>query len=1057
MASVLDLADQYESIIADKKTTFDHPGVVKSDTAKALGSKIDSEDTPKSLSEMADEEEYKIKYGATSKAQPIIDPKTAKQIIDKKKKSVLGLADEYQSALKTPGLDSDERSGAHFLDPLWKALDFEENKIVKGISHLMDLKEKPDESDYTYTNLFKDLGLPDNEYTNKLGLAASIFLVPSTYLTFGASDVAKGLKVGEYALNPKGFKYAKEVAQVAAEKSFKELEATGKTLTQEYKNKALQQELQKTVNNMAENLGQYEKYIDKGGVKWAGIRLRDAPAIKQSLDVAEGAAKYLNETRGVKKIKEVASAAATPVIRGLAPVIDATHNTVEGFKKAFIKDYGKDKELLEYVANASKVGRDLELNAASWADNLFKGFDLTPKQWEEVGESAIQADKAFPDKKVYVKSLSGDQKVQNALDRWYSQGAYAGEKSVPEELAKLLPLAEDLKRPNYFPGIINEYINFKFPRNAKEQESLAQKLIQARKGDESENYVRHAVRALATRRAQISYLELHDAAFKNILEKGRQGFGGGRVFKDLKEAEAAGFTELKKPWQMKMAEELEGIKRVEPKSNVYFPKKFVDDYRDVMTEAVPNQNLFTMYTKLFNTNVTVPFFGYHAGNWLSNIVYNSLSIGRHAINPQLQYEAARVLKGKNKLAKITTDLGEVLKDEDILKEAYSHNLFTSKEFIEDVTGTNLSKKAKPFWQKAMSDIGYGIAFQGLSPERGLKMAEAIENQAKLVNYLAWRKKGLSPKLAAMEAKEALIDYSKITDFDKKLRTLYPFYTFSKKNLETFMKYTSYRPGAVAASLDLVRKMGPTDEELQGMTDTEQQKVAIKLGDKLYSSFRLPFEDIFQLMSQPEKEALQRLNPVIKYAVERWATHKDTFTGRDLHEANYANEFRQVYKWANDPNTSPALKASSQKIAELLKLQEKKGRLIMDPDLRHLMTVLPTTRAMSLWAQTTDEEKDTFTKALGVFTGVRPVPLDYSLADSMKKRQQKERWEQAVEKTGIGIIYDLKVPLADKKFRKKMLQKDYDKLEKIKDPVTREDALDQMIQKYQDIQRDETTY
>jgi len=177
---------------------------------------------------------------------------------------------------------------------------------------------------------------------------------------------------------------------------------------------------------------------------------------------------------------------------------------------------------------------------------------------------------------------------------------------------------------------------------------------------------------------------------------------------------------------------------------------------------------------------------------------NTMRIGGHTFDPIVNKRAADLLSGRNVDRTWTNVIDEKLTNKQLLDEARDVGAFKG-EFTVDLVGENLPKDVQDTWVQAFVENAnpFGKKFWSLPGETMNKIGTAIENQSRMVNYLVWRNKGLSPELAAKEVNDALFDYQAITGFEKTLNnTFLPFYTFSKKNLENHIKIFGHRPGAI---------------------------------------------------------------------------------------------------------------------------------------------------------------------------------------------------------------------------------------------------------------------
>jgi hypothetical protein len=255
--------------------------------------------------------------------------------------------------------------------------------------------------------------------------------------------------------------------------------------------------------------------------------------------------------------------------------------------------------------------------------------------------------------------------------------------------------------------------------------------------------------------------------------------------------------------------------------------------------------------------------------------------------------------------------------------------------------------------------------------------------------MTWRMKGLSPRAAAFEVNEALFDYSKITGTEKALNSsIIPFYTFSRKNIENHVRIFGHRPGAITTQLKFFRELAPTEEEMQNMPEWARKRFVSKVRGEFYTNFRIPMEDMMDLVEEPEKQAVLRANPFLRYAGEK-LIDKDTFSNRNIEEVNNANEFKLVLDIAESKNTPEFIKKGMSEIRNWLKLEydpAKPDKVIGDPDKLHFLRSSFSSRYQSVVGQLSKEDKEPYEKAIRFITGVVKIEEDPGLALSIKKKE-----------------------------------------------------------------------
>lgn len=324
----------------------------------------------------------------------------------------------------------------------------------------------------------------------------------------------------------------------------------------------------------------------------------------------------------------------------------------------------------------------------------------------------------------------------------------------------------------------------------------------------------------------------------------------------------------------------------------------------------------------FKGSVTVLFPAFHARNAVSNVSQNFLDVGINAFNPVMHKAAVDVLIGAE--GKLVNNLGEEISYEAIRKAAKSNQIFQDSLARTDIgraLETNVFKKMTPF-------------------EIGRRTGRAIENEARMINFMSNLKKGLDIEDAAARTKQFLFDYDNLSIFEKDvMRRLIPFYTWTKKNIALQLRELTKQPGKQAAIAKMFETLNnmfgkeQTEEERQFTPDFIQQGLNILLkrsGDDrtFLVGFDLPLESAIEqvsgLLSNPFKTVMNQVSPYIKAPIEI-ATGRNIFLEKDIEEddsGNFAQNLPQPIKdWLGF--TSKDIKTKEGKEFTMMKVDPKK--------------------------------------------------------------------------------------------------------------------------------------
>ena len=185
-------------------------------------------------------------------------------------------------------------------------------------------------------------------------------------------------------------------------------------------------------------------------------------------------------------------------------------------------------------------------------------------------------------------------------------------------------------------------------------------------------------------------------------------------------------------------------------------------------------------------------------------------------------------------------------------------------------------------------------------EIGKRTGEALENNARIANFLDGLNKGMTPAEAAARVKKTLFDYSDLTEAEQAVfKRLMPFYTWTRKNIPFQVEGMIKHPGKYKA-VDTLR------QEIEAAVDKEDKnerylaswmvenyptkvKVDEKTGEARYFIMGgwLPAADVWKLAAAPKRVVVDNLHPALKILYEMTSANKegyvtDLFTGQQLH-------------------------------------------------------------------------------------------------------------------------------------------------------------------------------
>lgn len=1066
-----------ESYYPAKKTqleAYKKTNIVKGDLARAMAPSI----KPTKYDEVMDE----------------INHESPPMVIADKKDIDISLRNEnsYNKIMSEIGLDNEVgiRAKGTKQGDIWgtkfgkagkvllTALSADEHSIVWTINKALGKKPKRDFGDYTYTNLLKDMGAPNNMATEATGFAMSILLSPMTYLTFGTTGLAKiGFK--GTALTVRGEKLVAQITkELSNEAISKKMVSLGRELTVAESNAIRQStkfdveqqvlkrfgEIHDETVNISEKILQAKEsdLITRGGLRFeapkilGGGILNIADLTFKNKTVLSGTeiASFIKQTRADKALRWLSK---TEIGRGASEFGESILNLTKTGRKLFDTEIGVDKKMMDYLVRAGDkaehvfeqlkktipeadlaklevsqiramhVQHEADLFKAMQKNSKFTDLLLKPlssKQREEFSEIMLSASEESRrhgfartiNVKDYLKRE--DPVMQQVVDRWAGQGKFANRKSIMEKLADKSNALIGERLPIWFPGIIEKYAGrTRFKLNLKPEEA-ERAFLTPREGKHFDKYTRNADVAIVHRLNEISQANIQNKFFNKVVDLKLGDLQIAKTPQDVGKFLNEGYVEFRRPIDIALRQGDNLLKRHEEATYFVKPEFLKEFNRVVYTDRLklgPLKDVFKIIeptTQWFKRHVTVTHPAFLAGQMISNTVMNSLTIGLHAVNPKLWFQAARATLHNEKFTpkgtldraykgvsdfifhgkgRMETATGEIIDLSKVATEAFEAGATKSGQFQADIL--NLTSRDKTLSE--MFAWNANTYFNPISP-RFLPVAamgkfnQAIENHARMVNYLVHRQRGLSPKMAAFETNRTLFDYDDITGFERLINnSLIPFYTFSKKNIAASAHILATKPALILNQFKIMRDLGPTDRELADMPPWARKKFIFKFNNMYFHNFRLPLEDIIQLASE---DPIQRINPYLKFGFERY-TGKDSFTKQNLDEANNANDFWWVGEILQSKAPSP-FKWAARLIRDTIDLERVERsdgtyKWVGDPDILHVLRNSPSARYGSVMAQWQKDKKgiDLTMRAL---LGIIRIERNQELIHHIEKAEFKEK-------------------------------------------------------------------
>lgn len=442
----------------------------------------------------------------------------------------------------------------------------------------------------------------------------------------------------------------------------------------------------------------------------------------------------------------------------------------------------------------------------------------------------------------------------------------------------------------------------------------------------------------------------------------------------------------------------------------------------------PVVKMWDTVSNLFKTDLTTPFPGFHFRNLMSGI----FNMWRDkALDPTASADMLRLMRGGSVDAATAAKLYPGLSPEEathkLLQELVGNRVsFTRSGLTSDRVGLQPVMKGGllpgdlPEVGGAVRGLGEDVGgfLKGYIPEkgklgeqlnplntagvmgesdkfipveRGRALGNSVEDWIRGSHYLAKRLQGAGPADAKLGVMKYQIDYSDLTQFEQHvMKRLFPWYTFSRKNLPPMLEDLATRPGKLAATTRAVTGSREPGEFVPPWV-AEGASVPIpgaEDGQKRFvASFGLPFEDelvktLGSALHGDTSRVLQQMfgmaQPFVKLPAEV-ATGTQMFSGRKLEDLK-PYEFSTV------------------------------GGLIPDDAARQLSQFIantPASRVGSTLDKLTDERKGLGPTIANTLSGVRVQDVD---VEKVKDRAAKDLLQGLLRgKPGVRTMEEVYVP------------------------------------------------
>lgn len=464
--------------------------------------------------------------------------------------------------------------------------------------------------------------------------------------------------------------------------------------------------------------------------------------------------------------------------------------------------------------------------------------------------------------------------------------------------------------------------------------------------------------------------------------------------------------------------------------------KRIEEFTSSVINDEATQKLLENYDKLQNlwkASVTTIFPAFHGRNGISNVFLNYLDIGYQSLSPTNHFLAGRLIKDDIIADKLATKVlagGKVAaKAKDDFSDLMAKHIFTDRagydwSFGELRTVVKSNQVAfSPYVSGAIDISTTNRQFvDAIFPTRGSKfkriftaealpfragrrVGQAIEGQARMVNFLANLKKTGDVQLAALRTKQFLFDYQNLTNFEKLfMRRMIPFYTFTRKNLEVQARALVTTPGRVSQQVIALTTLGEVmaggkldKEEQAALPDWIKSGIGIlkkKKGQtvEILGSLGTPLEQPFQQF-QPNA-LLGSISPILRVPVEQLSGYS-FFHEKPLSEVTNAASFDRAPSVVKDFIGYTKV-TGTRKDGTAFEWSTS-----LRPERMHiLLNMPPTTRVLTSLRQMTAANVSDSSKILQQLVGLRPFSFDLEQEAARRERELRQRLEKALIDAGV---------------------------------------------------------
>jgi hypothetical protein len=251
---------------------------------------------------------------------------------------------------------------------------------------------------------------------------------------------------------------------------------------------------------------------------------------------------------------------------------------------------------------------------------------------------------------------------------------------------------------------------------------------------------------------------------------------------------------------------------------------------------------------------------YKPTHYINNLIGNAINNMAAGIHVRDYKAAGKLLMGwrSGKLTKAQMD---------VMHLAYKHNVISGGFLFDSMPNHNF---AKPTWlENVAKKVGDNRSIKKIRTA-----GEWVDDYTRLANFVNGLDKFGNTTKAATQVREYLFNYNELSKADRTMRTLVPFWNWTKRNIPLQMKLLMENPKFIMNNVRFRDLFNYDDKEGADW----QKNSGIKVNKDYYTTVPSPVNDV-EMLGHPG-QFLGSLNPALKMGLESMA-NKKFYTGKPI--------------------------------------------------------------------------------------------------------------------------------------------------------------------------------